>query len=76
MLDNVQSEIRLGQSGIQHWTDVNSGQCWIDFSQYVQSEIRLKILGESQIGLGQCLIGKIVRPMSDWKNSTANLGSA
>ncbi len=47
MLNYFQSAIGLGQSRISHWTDVKSGQYRIEESEYVQSEIRLKIVGES-----------------------------
>ena len=47
MLDHAQSEIRLGQSSIPHWTDIKSGQCGIEESEYVQCQIRLKMPGES-----------------------------
>ena len=63
MLDHVQSEIRLGQYRIPHWTYCKPGQCRIEEFKYVQSQIRLKIVWESQIGLDQCRIATNIRPI-------------
>jgi hypothetical protein len=50
-------------------TTIFSSKCWYiwwwPMLDYVQSEIGLKMVGQSKIGLGQCRIENSIRPISD-----------